>query len=251
MFQKIKVPVLLVIAILIILAMLRLAIWQMDRAEQKQQLLDQVTLKASLPGVAINSLVDNFNPDAQRYVNVVRNGEYLHDKSIYIDNQVLNGQVGYFVFTPFAITDEDISVVVNRGWISVGESRETLPSFTTPVGQLHLNGRLNKPPAQPPLWNDNYPVAQGVVWAYLPINKYASQMQLKLLPLVVELAPQQITALDDPQFVIKWPEINDEWVAKHQGYAFQWLMMALAFFIACLVLLLKSVKKQKSEPKPH
>ena len=179
----------------------------------------------------------------------------MHEKSIYVDNQVVAGQVGYRVFTPFML-DGGQFVMIDRGWISVGSSRANLPEFTTPDIHQVLHGRLNSAPAQPPLWNDDYPVAQGSVWAYLPLDEYASQMQLTLLPLVVELAPLQADGAEaletadvvsnsgGAQFVIAWQNIGDEWVAKHQGYAFQWLMMAVAFFIACLVLLVRfSMKK--------
>ncbi len=220
--------------------------WQLDRAEQKQQLLNQVTSRADQAAVDISELIDGFDPQQLRYSKVTLNGRYRQNKSIYIDNQVLNGQVGYLVFTPFEIANQNINVMVNRGWLPVGESRQILPDFTTTDQQITLMGRLNNAPAQPPLWDDSYPISQGPVWAYLPISEYASQMQLKLLPLVVELAPLQTAAINDSQFVIKWPEINDEWVAKHKGYAFQWLMMALAFFIACLVLLLRHIRQGKA-----
>jgi len=46
MSAKIKIPILLILAVVIILAMLRLAVWQLDRAEQKQATLDQVISRA-------------------------------------------------------------------------------------------------------------------------------------------------------------------------------------------------------------
>ena len=71
-------------------------------------------------------------------------------------------------------------------------------------------------------------------------------MQLKLLPLVLELAAVQSTETDK-QFKRVRPEINDQWVAKHKGYAFQWLMMAIAFFVACCVLLLRTIATSKRD----
>jgi len=250
-------------ALLIILVMLKLAFWQLSRAEQKRVLLDQTTERANQASLGVLDLLNgangfhnandfhnangfnNVNDSEQlRYRNVYLNGHYLVDKSIYVDNHVLNGQVGYLVFTPFQLAGVDEVVMVNRGWLPVGDSRQTLPAFITPENELVLKGRLNKAPAKPPLWNDAYPVAQGKVWAYLPLEDYASQMQLKLLPLVVELAPQALALKNDADFIVQWPTINDEWVAKHQGYAFQWFMMAIVFFIACLVLLLRHLKKR-------
>jgi len=254
MFQKIKIPLLLLLAIVIILAMLRLAVWQLDRAEQKQLLLDQVTERSEQAVIPIADMLSDFNGSELRYRNVSVTGRFRHQDSIYIDNQVVNGNVGYLVFTPFELNGaNNQAIMINRGWLPVGVSREVLPQFTTPEGLLTLAGRLNKAPEQPPLWDDKYQVAQGAVWAYLPLDKYASQIELKLLPLVLELAPKTqdggASSAEGADFVIKWAEIDDQWVAKHQGYAFQWLMMALAFFIACLVLLLRgksrSVKTNK------
>lgn len=250
MSAKIKIPILLILAVIMILTMLRLSVWQLDRAEQKQITLDQVKSRASEPSVELQGL--SSISDKDQYRNVTVKGRYLHDKSIYVDNQVVEGQVGYLVFTPLLIekgseeSDGQKAIMVNRGWLSVGESREQLPTFVTANDIQTLDGRLNTPPAQPPLWDDNYPVAQGKLWAYLPLDEYASQMQLKLLPLVLELAAVQSTETDK-QFKRVKPEINDQWVAKHKGYAFQWLMMAIAFFVACCVLLLRTMATSKRD----
>ena len=244
MSAKIKIPILFILAVVIILAMLRLAVWQLDRAEQKQATLDQVISRASEPLVSLSSLLNKISIADHKYRNISAKGRYLNDKSIYVDNQVVEGQVGYLVFTPFVLDDVNDVIMVNRGWLPVGVSRDKLPIFTTATDKQVLEGRLNTPPPQPPLWNDSYPVAQGNVWAYLPLSEYAFQMQLKLLPLVLELAPSQREG-SDPQFKIFRPEINDQWVAKHKGYAFQWLMMAIAFFVACCVLLFRTISKSR------
>jgi len=251
MLSKLKIPLLLMAAVIIILIMLRLAIWQLDRAEQKQLILDQVSERATLPTSPLSSLLHSLDFNQLKYRNVSIEGVYLPEKSIYIDNQVLSGQVGYLVFTPFKVDGLNETIMVNRGWIGVGDSRETLPEFMTSELKQTLFGRLNTAPPQPPLWNDDYPVAQGSVWAYLPLDEYASQMNLTLLPLVVELASQanlskdtSVKNVNDEQFKIAWSEINDEWVAKHKGYAFQWFVMAIAFLIACVVLVVRvSTKK--------
>ena len=80
------------------------------------------------------------------------------------------------------------------------------------------------------------------------MEEYASQMQLTLLPLVLELQPKQ-AGVDDTQFKIVRPEINDQWVAKHHGYAFQWLMMAIALFVASCILLLRTTSTSRTDTK--
>lgn len=220
---------------MMILAMLRLGIWQLDRAEEKRDIANQLQARASLPVSDIAPIAD-LNMEEIRFRSVRINGQYLPKHTMLVDNQVVNGGVGYQVFTPFKPDNLDYLVLVARGWVSVGASREQLPIIDTNEQRQKLVGRLNNPPAEPPLWNDQYAVQKGQVWQYLPISEVSSVLDAKVFPLVVELAPE---ASDSAELIRKWPEIDDQWVAKHQGYAFQWFAMALAFFIACLVLLLK------------
>ena len=230
----------LIMALIVLLAMLRLGVWQLQRADDKRQVLSQRVSKSEQAPVDLLSIVDDIKINQDRFRQVIAQGAYEAHKSIYIDNQVVNGQVGYQIFTPITLASGQV-VLVGRGWLPVGDSRDVLPRFDTPTETQQLVGRLNVPMAQPPLWDDSYKVNDGAVWQYLPIDEYARQMQLNVLPLVLELAPEDASSekVIEAPFVRKWAAINDEWVAKHQGYAFQWFAMAAAFFIACVVLLFR------------
>lgn len=238
-----KLAVMVIFGVLIIIAMSLLGVWQLGRADEKQRILDESRSRSNQAAVAINDL----DPAANdlRFSKVRLTGTFLPDKTIFVDRQVVRGQVGYQVFTPLRIAGTEKYALIARGWVSVGESREKLPSIDTQLGVVSLLGRLNHPPAKPPLWSDDTPVADGAVWQYLPIAKYAQQMRLNLFPLVVELAPETPAPA---ALLIDWPEIDDHWVAKHQGYAFQWFAMALAFFIACIFLL---IRRASGPNKPH
>lgn len=247
MSSKLKTPLMLIAGVLIVLAMLRLGVWQLDRADQKHTLYLQQKAKSERASVPFGSLdVQNAQLQELRYTNTEVSGRYLSQGTIFIDNQVLNGQVGYQVFSPFLPTGSQTLLLVNRGWVPVGESRETAPSVDTPSVPLKLLGRLNNPPAQPPMWDDDYAVAQGAVWAYLPIEQYAAQFQFDVLPLVLELAPDQTF---DAQLRVAWSGVKQNGAAKHQGYALQWFAMAAAFVVLCLVLLIRS-RKERFDNKP-
>ncbi|RBP53080.1 cytochrome oxidase assembly protein ShyY1 [Arenicella xantha] len=224
----------LILAVVLILAMLRLGIWQLDRAEQKRDMLSSLISKSQRVAVPLASV--NRNDANLRYTSVTASGRFLPEKTVLVDRQVVAGQVGYTVVTPFEVEGMSDAVLVARGWVSAGQSRAVLPTVETPVETLTLTGRLNFPAAQPPLWDDKYPVSDGLVWQYLPLTEVAQEMTLSLFPLVLELAPDTV---GPAALRIDWPAIDDQWVAKHQGYAFQWFAMAFAFFIACVVLLLR------------
>jgi surfeit locus 1 family protein len=232
-----RAPLLCVIALLMVLGMLRLGVWQLDRAEQKREIVAQLESLSQRAAVPITELFNGDESAGLRFRKVTLIGQYLQNTNFYVDNQVVNGQVGYQVFTPLRLEGSGPLVMVARGWVSVGDSRQNLPNVATQSGQVILEGRLNAAPAKPPLWYEQYAVSDGDVWQYLPMQEVANVLQAKVFPLVVELAPNDNQATDDKALVTKWPEIDDQQVAKHLGYAFQWFAMAVAFFIACLVLL--------------
>ncbi|MEM7358531.1 MAG: SURF1 family protein [Pseudomonadota bacterium] len=239
---KTKKATLLLFGLIICLSMIRLGYWQLGRAVEKQQILDQVQQRAQIDSVPLSDLVFSANEaDFEEYVyrQVMNTGTYLVDKSIFIDNQVKDSKVGYRLLTPMTLPGKEWHVLVDRGWIGVGESRAVLPQFTTAPGEVTLGGRLQRPAAKPPLWNDEYPVSKDQVWQFLPIDEYAGQMQLKLMPLVLELAPDDESEIE-ASLQREWARIDDQWVAKHRGYAFQWFAMAAAFFVACMILFIRS-----------
>lgn len=230
-------PLLLVVALLMILAMLRLAIWQLDRATQKQVILDSNRLlseQAPTDLAALSALAAN-----QRFLPVTARGRFLPSETLYLDNQVFNKQVGYQVITPFRLEGSNKVILVARGWLGVGASRSTLPSVETPSDSLELSGRLNLAAAAPPLWNDEYSAFDGARWQYLDMSELNARYQQDLFPLVLELAPEY---KGDKSLMRAWDLINDAWVAKHKAYAFQWFAMAAAFFVACIVLLVRRRK---------
>jgi surfeit locus 1 family protein len=246
---RLKKPILVLLGLAGCFIMISLGNWQLSRADQKQAILHQVqqrlaiapvSLASTLPELGLPQLSTTGFPQLT-FKQVFADGQYAAHKSVFIDNKVVASKVGYKLLTPFKIADSDWWILVDRGWLSVGESRAELPQFSTQSATVRLHGRLNKPAAQPPLWSDRYPVSQGAVWQYLPISDYAQQMKLNLLPLVLELAPTQSSEIDQ-NLIRQWSAIDDQWVAKHQGYAFQWFAMAFAFFIACSVLAYRSFK---------
>ncbi len=231
-----KRPALLVLALVLILTMVRLGVWQLDRASQKQAILDDRIQRSQLTSVDLSSL--DVNNEELRFRLIEESGRFLPNGTVFVDRQVVKGKVGYQVFTPF-VTQSEQTILVARGWVSVGDSREILPAVETPSELVSIRGRLNTPPAQPPLWDERYAISDGAVWQYLPLDEYAAQMQLNLFPLVLELAPDTDapTALE-----IDWPTIDDKWVGKHKAYALQWFAMALAMLIISVFMLFKSIR---------
>jgi len=229
--------VLIVAASLVLAAMLRLGVWQLDRAVEKQTIADAV-LAMEQTRIELGSQMIT---EEHRYAQASVNGEYRLEKTFLLDGQVVNGQVGYHVITPFDIKDSDLVVLVNRGWVPVGSSREVKPEIITPKGELHLYGRLNLTVSKPVFWDEEIPVVQDGAWQYLELSDYSQRTGVKVVPLVIELDK----TLDQVGgYVRQWRSYDNHWVSRHRAYAFQWFSMAIAFLVLCVFVWRKSKKPE-------
>jgi len=235
MKTRIKKPVMLVIALIVILAMLRLGFWQLDRAAQKQSILDaQRSLATSQPiALTKQTLLKRFQPIKVR-------GTFDPSKTIFLDNQVHQSRVGYHVLTAFQLEEDQSWILVNRGWTEKTPNGIQPATMKPESRSRWLTGRLNLPAAQPPLWRDSDQVNHGAVWQFLPIESVSDYLQVELSPMVVELDPIN-EATQSSDLIRAWQKLDDKWVSRHKAYAVQWFAMAAAFFIACVVLLIRSL----------
>src|SRR5687768_2143218 len=65
---------------------------------------------------------------AARVERVVVRGQFLHQHTLLLDNRLRQGRPGYEVLTPLALEDGRTHVLVNRGWVAAGASRDTPPA---------------------------------------------------------------------------------------------------------------------------
>lgn len=192
-----------------------LGMWQTKRAAEKSDLEQRFASADIMP-------LKDAVAQGSRFAKVSTLGKYDGTRSLLLDNQMYKGRVGVHVYTPF-YTDDGIAILVNRGWLPLGTSRENLPEVPTPDDDIMINGRLN-----------TFPVPGRVLGE-------ADQLNSERWPqLVTYLNQADITAaLDGP--VTSWVVQLDQseqhgfedrnWEPvfltsrKHHAYAFQWYAM--------------------------
>lgn len=188
-----------------------LGLWQLRRAEYKAALQERLDRLAAEPAVAMPTAP--VDPAAFGFRKVVAEGEFADRHGILLDNRTLRGRVGYQVLTPLLLRGGDRYVLVNRGWVPAGRTREDLPALVTPAGLQRIEGVALVP-------GDIYELApeqpRGRVWQNLVLERYASWSGLALQPVVI----QQTSAADDG-LVREWAR-PDTGVDKHRMYALQW-----------------------------
>lgn len=204
-----------------------LGLWQMERAGAKQELVERRAAgeaKAPLQLAAGTKLTGQ-----DRYRQATVSGHYLADQQWLLDNRVFRGQAGYHVFTPFQpVGTVEPALLVNRGWISVGETREYLPLLPVPEGQVTLSGRLDSP-ASVGLVIGEVPLQSPedrVLVQSLDIGALAEARGLGLLRYALVIDDGQPGGLQHD-----WSPIPPMGPEKHLGYAVQWFGLATALLI--------------------
>ena len=210
--------------------LISLGLWQLDRAEEKRQLLKLNDKRSSTQILLLTGETPD-NPNKLRYREVQLSGTYDEEHQFLIDNQIVNGQPGYFVMTPLVLSKSGKAVLVNRGWVPLKMNRSELPEISLPQNNIavKISGRINIFPS----------VGIQLDGAEIPTPGWPSVVQVvdheilseklgyPLFGFQVELDPDENNG-----FVRQWHEARILTPERHQAYAFQWF--ALAFTLCGL-----------------
>jgi surfeit locus 1 family protein len=157
-------------------------------------------------------------------------GVYRPELTVLLDNKVHNHRPGYEVITPLRLDGEH--VLVNRGWIEAGRTREALPEVRTPTGEVQVEGiALERLPRVLAMQKGE----SAKVRQTLDIGEFAAQTGLKLRPYFLEQhSPAEDGLLRD------WPR-PDTGVATHESYSLQWYSFAALTVVLFVVLSFRRV----------
>jgi surfeit locus 1 family protein len=202
--------------------------WQARRAEEKRALGAQLAAAMGAPPVEISS--GPVDGAALVFKRVAATGRYLDEYTVFLDNKLRRGRPGYEVVTPLRL--DGMHVLVNRGWVAAGRTREVLPKVPAPAGAVRVEGlalaRLPHALSAGP--------ATGKVRQNLELDAFARETGLRLQPIVI----QQYSAADDG-LLRDWPR-PDAGVEKHESYELQWYSLAALAVVLLLVLSVRRVR---------
>ena len=208
--------------------MLSLGMWQLDRAEFKDTLQQNISERKKLSPAGLEELPAS---SADRRFHPARfYGEFDAQHSFLLDNITLNGQVGYHVFTPVKI-DSSTAILVARGFVPQGKTRDLVPEITAPDGELDIRGLLDMPPSRTLLLAEYVQETSRwpVVLQYIDLAEIEQILGYELYDMVLWLNPDTSGVFEHDLPVLN---LNS---AKNNGYAFQWFAMSLALLIIYLV----------------
>ncbi|HEY2344658.1 MAG TPA: SURF1 family protein [Xanthomonadaceae bacterium] len=241
---------LLLLSIAVIAGFVRLGIWQLARADYKEDLLahSRHVLEERKPDM-LAAATDAPAPasEADAYEWAAGAGHFLPLPVIRLDNQVRNSVPGIRVYRVFQPTGARRAILVELGWRPL-PSHQDIPPEPTPPEVTQLRGLLSPPPVaglhlgaaavqrQPDgslllVWLDPDKVAQA-----LKLKNGLSARVLRLDPLLRFGYKRDLNVLSGTLP----PE-------QHRGYAVQWFGMAIALLVVTIVVARRKPRRPPDE----
>lgn len=216
------------IAMLVVVATcLFLAVWQLQRLQQKTELIASIEQAQALPPKDIHSFTEQELLGSE-WRNVVATGVFLHEHELHATPRYLKNKLGYAILTPLAITNgkETQYVLVNRGWVEREKREASTRSAGNTKGAVIVEGAIRLQMKQKMFTPDNQP--QINLWLWYDLPAMAKATGLKLLPIIIDAAAvrnvdgSKIKDAPEP-FPVEIKIRND-----HAGYAVTWFLLALS-----------------------
>lgn len=215
-----------------------LGFWQLDRAEQKRQLLAQSQKQADLPEQLLVQAMGMSSPETVDTFRSFRLRGQYRPFHVLLDNRTRDGKAGYEVLTPFVHADGTV-YWANRGWVQAGRYRADLPVLDVPTSETEISGYFYVPAHSPDV-DSIEALADKVI-----------RTQALDWPMLAEHARQSIgtAAIFGAEFRLRdgaqpgalrtgWPVVAMS-PEKHTGYAVQWFGLAVALLVLSIGATLK------------
>ena len=222
MYVKFVFPIVLGLAGILILVML--GIWQLNRLDWKNNLLNNIEKKIMAEPVLLLKDVSELN---DQYRSVIVEGNIMSGE-IHVLTSLKNSGPGFLIVVPFELLDGRV-IMVDRGFIPESEKK-----FERSRGRVKLVGNL--------LWpneTDSFIPAPDVkknMWFARDLKKMSNH--LKTDEVLVVMRQSEPVGKPTPQ------RIGIHLANDHLGYAITWFSLAVVWF-GMTTLLVYRIKKQQ------
>jgi surfeit locus 1 family protein len=208
----------------VVLLLLALGFWQVERLFWKQDLIAQRQAAVAAPRVAAPRSLEEAR--GMEFHHIVDEGVFLHDKEIFLGATSEAGRQGYQVMTPL-LEVGGRTVFINRGFIPAELKDSNKRDVGQIAGTVRIQGLLRLPPAERPAWflPDNRPDLNYWFWVDLPAMSAADGLD--------RVAPFYIDADATPN-PGGWPKGGVTRLVlpnDHLQYAITWFSLAVALIV--------------------
>ncbi|HUX73407.1 MAG TPA: SURF1 family protein [Steroidobacteraceae bacterium] len=213
----------------LLVLLLGLGRWQLHRAAEKQQLVDEFAA-----GADATRQIDAATPRLPRYQHVRLSGRYDGARQFLIDNmESADGLPGYYVVTPFALQGGGW-ILVNRGWVPLAAGGRGKPPIPVSAAARTIRGRADELP-RPGIRLSG---AAALAPPYPVVAEYPRLADIEGLLREPEWAKAAPLVLLDPDqadgYLRQW-SVPGFPPIRYTAYAVQWFALALTLAIIYVV----------------
>ena len=225
----------LIVAILVVV-MVNLAFWQIDRLHQRQDF--NAIIKARIPAAPApleDVLAKYPNPADAEWYQVIATGTYLRNEDISVVNVTQDGRAGHDAVTPLLLDNNQI-LLVNRGFLPL-----EIDVPQTPSGRVTIEGRLRSSAVRRTGAVSDPSRGELREVQRIDINRLAPQLPNKPVAMYVELLRSQ-PADSDTLSRIADPEFSN---GPHLSYAVQWFLFTGCAIAGWVIAVRREVQRQR------
>lgn len=206
--------------------------WQWSRHLERDAMNAAVVASEQTAPIAWQSLLRNGYSSDLRWRQVSAHGQWL-DEQLLVRKQVVNGNVGFTVLTPFK-TDGDVVLYVQRGWVDESTSKPPAISKSALTVTLRIQAASSSRGQQPSdlpdgqiNWIDPYALASASGWE------------------TVDAVFELVDPVDSGLVPLPWPQLT---AGPHVSYTVQWVLIGITAIIVYIrVIWIEVVRRRQDE----
>jgi surfeit locus 1 family protein len=221
--------------------MIWLAFWQLDRLDERRTFNERVAEQIEQPPVPLDEVLAEASDDAEaiEWRQVLVSGEYLPDQVIWF-NRSQGGLAGDNVLSAL-VTDEDTTVVVNRGFVPLA-----FEVAAPPVGEIEILARVRVPQERQRGELTDSADAEGPVVEVrrIDLGQLAAQLPGEVAPVYLDLIDSIPAVGPDDPVPVPAPTLDE---GPHLSYAAQWFIFALAVLVGWVLAVRRSISTHRRD----
>ena len=210
-----------VVTLPLLIALLALGTWQLDRRAWKEALITERTAHLAAPPI---TLAETGGYDVvPAFLRVTVEGTFLHGRELHLSAISREGELGFYVLTPLRTRGGSL-VVINRGWVPPDRKPPALRDAGQPADPVVVEGVVRRG-GRPSLFTpDNQPDEN--IWYWIDLPAMSRALGAEVAPFIVEAGP-----VPNPGGFPVGGQTPSEIRNNHLQYAITWYALAGALSV--------------------
>ncbi len=223
-----------VFTVIMLVCLVSLGFWQVQRLEWKLGLIEQIETRAFMDPAALPE--NTANLEDIEYQSVALTGQFNNDQEMTKYSVGPNGEPGYDLYTPFYSRDGQV-IIVNRGWVPEFQKLQQDRPSTLVNGDVNITGLLRKPGEK--LWYGPENEPENNNWYFGDLSAMAMAQNIdNIYPMYLYAAKMD----GDNSFPVAGrTEFNI--VNNHLDYALTWFGLSIVLIV---IYLIAHIKKKET-----